>query len=287
MAARSMLKTKAYVATKVSTERQSWATTCSLVGVWVPSSHQNHSHDLNDLFFYPEPDAVQTPAAAKDHVFAHAPAVAGDYADICDMYHLRGHRNNVWWNQKFMLSQPCSSLALRSLVLLLNRHCSKRADSNSNGRAMLPLGALRRDGLHLTPQVREICWHGSKGSGSTPHLTGAASVAQTDQHSYHLGIQQGLGLALPSIPHPCWSSWRNCSWEKTPTGSPWLLEAVGYLKRVLVSVQWWWCTRNQRPWTKQKTLWKTKDSLRNLRLTEVASKADWTKGHGSQCHQDK
>lgn len=95
MAARSMLKTKAYVATKVSTERQSWATTCSLVGVWVPSSHQNHSHDLNDLFFYPEPDAVQTPAAAKDHVFAHAPAVAGDYADICDMYHLRGHRNNV------------------------------------------------------------------------------------------------------------------------------------------------------------------------------------------------
>ena len=40
-------------------------------------------------------DVVQASAAAKDHVFAHAPATAGDYADICGLCHLRGRRNNV------------------------------------------------------------------------------------------------------------------------------------------------------------------------------------------------
>lgn len=54
-------------------------------------------------------------------------------------------------------------------------------------------------------------------------------------------------ISIP--PMTCWCFWRDWSCETIATGSPWL-KTVGYLKGVSVSIQYWWCTRNERPWTR-------------------------------------
>lgn len=61
----------------------------------------------------------------------------------------------------------------------------------------------------------------------------------------------GLGLAhlTSTTSMACWSSWRAWSCGMISAGSPWLRVAAGCQRQVSVRAQWWWCARNQRPWT--------------------------------------
>lgn len=105
-------------------------------------------------------DIVLAWAVVDGHVWVSGSAVAGICVYICGLCYDRGHRNNVWLNQRVILSLPQPSLTLGKLTLSFTGHCSRRASPDTHGRAAP---------LPLAP----VSWLGRRrGAGSAPHLRG-------------------------------------------------------------------------------------------------------------------
>lgn len=48
----------------------------------------------------------------------------------------------------------------------------------------------------------------------------------------------------------CWSTWRGWSYWPKAVASPWHRATTRWLREVSVRIFNWWCTRNQRTWTR-------------------------------------
>jgi hypothetical protein len=50
-----------------------------------------------------------------------------------------------------------------------------------------------------------------------------------------------------------WNMWRGLSCRSKAAGSPWHMATTGYLRGVLVRIQYWWCSRSQKTLTRPRS----------------------------------
>lgn len=146
-----------------------------------------------------------------------------------------------------MLRRPHPSL--EKLALPLARHCSRRAGPIHHERAVLPFTGSNGRTLQLELQKAD----------SAPYLRGTVPEAWPGWLCYHPGPH----------PFPFITCFKDCKdWGMIIAGFPWLGATTGYLGVVSVGVQWWRCSRGQRPWTSKE--W--------LQWTFMGG-TDWTEGY--------
>jgi hypothetical protein len=95
-----------------------------------------------------------------------------------------------------------------------------------------------------------------QGSAGEPSLVVWGRAGRLTDSASTQGPDPGLWVSSPQhLPHWCttieWSSLRGPFYRSKAAGSPWHRATTGYLRRVPMRIQYWWCSRSQRPWIDQ------------------------------------
>jgi hypothetical protein len=102
--------------------------------------------------------------------------------------------------------------------------------------------------LQRTKPNHSLGHHGRTGPGGKGAEELVGSLTQLLPRPRSRALSWTTTTSTPSM--SCKSAWRDRSWRTKAAGPPWFREAAGYPRRVSVKVQYWWCSRSQRPWAR-------------------------------------